>query len=439
MLILRLILSVVLLTNAFALGAALNRSLLHAAPRRSVVDGALVQRPAPGPPSFDSRYKLSLPHPVQDKNFYLLSLLQRDRKARKLLNQDEVLKSLAHQKVTALTKATSCDSAACFEELTRLDEREVEAVTTEFAGLASKPEFKRLANDDMRRSGVFIRYDDRSDSEMLAAAWQDAARGLNRILSVYCLGKDPHFKDIDRVSYDVSTAGYRDLLKAKIAQLKLAEDPLFFEPTLQFALGLLEVNRRDEAGRYEPLEEGENKAAVKALKHIRWRDYPYSFILVLGSGPGGSARLSPIGAKRADAGAQLYLEHKAPLLILSGGHVHPMQTPYCEAVEMKKYVMEKYKIPEAAILIDPHARHTTTNIRNAARLAFRYRIPTASALVTSSENHITSTVADEFRSRCLRELGYLPFESIKRISPVAAEFSPSVASLFFDANDPLDP
>jgi hypothetical protein len=135
----------------------------------------------------------------------------------------------------------------------------------------------------------------------------------------------------------------------------------------------------------------------------------------------------------------LFLEHKAPLIILSGGHVHPMQTPYCEAIEMKKYVMEKYKIPEANILVEPQARHTTTNFRDGARLAFRYRIPTALALVTSSESHITSSTSEEFRTRCLHELGYFPMEFIKRVSPVAAEFKPSVVSLFFDANDPLDP
>jgi uncharacterized SAM-binding protein YcdF (DUF218 family) len=201
----------------------------------------------------------------------------------------------------------------------------------------------------------------------------------------------------------------------------------------------MEINRRDEARRYEPLEQGENKAAIQNLKNIKWSDYPYPFILVLGYGPSDSAPLSPIGAQRTAVAAQLFLQHQAPLIIVSGGHVHPMRTPYCEAIEMKKYLMEKYKIPATSILVDPHARHTTTNFRNAARLAFRYRIPTDLALVTSSESHITSSTADEFRLRCEKELGYLPMEFIKRISPVAAEFKPSVASLFFDANDPLDP
>jgi hypothetical protein len=201
----------------------------------------------------------------------------------------------------------------------------------------------------------------------------------------------------------------------------------------------LEINRRDEAGRYEPLELGENKTAIQNLETIKWSDYQYSFILVLGSGPSDSARLSAIGAQRSDMAAQLFLQHKAPLIIVSGGHVHPMQTPYCEAIEMKRYLIQKYKIPEARILVEPYARHTTTNFRNAARLAFRYRIPTALALVTSSEDHIASVTGDQFRTRNLSELGYFPVEFIRQISAVEAEFKPSLTSLFFDANDPLDP
>jgi isocitrate dehydrogenase len=126
--------------------------------------------------------------------------------------------------------------------------------------------------------------------------------------------------------------------------------------------------------------------------------------------------------------------------MVSGGHVHPPQTPYCEAIEMKRYLMEKYKIPESSILVDPYARHTTTNFRNGARLALRYALPTdRTALVTSSEDHIASVTSEQFRTRNLNELGYFPVEFIRRVSAVAAEFKPAVLSLFFDANDPLDP
>ncbi len=440
MMLRRLILSVALVVSAFAQNAALAFTHSYGA-LESRTTGALAQQPARAASGFDSRYKLSLPHPVQDKNFYLLSLFQRRPQVRRLLGNDRVLSQLANETVKALKKAADCNDVNCFDELMRLNPATIEAVADELQKLANRNEFKLLARRDLRPSGVFSKYDDRSDAQMLVAAWKDAADGLNRILSVYGLGKDPRYKDIDRVSYDVNTEAYRNLVKAKIKEIKFAKAPLFFEPTLNFALKLMEINRRDEAGRYEPLEKGENKAAVQNLKNIKWSDYPYSFILVLGSGGRDlSTRISPIGAQRTDVAAQLFLQHKAPLIIVSGGFVHPMQTPYCEAIEMKKYLMEKYKIPESAILVEPHARHTTTNFRNAARLAFRYGIPTdRSALVTSSEDHITSSVHDDFRKRNLNELGYVPFDFIKRISPTEAEFKPSVTSLFFDANDPLDP
>ena len=71
----------------------------------------------------------------------------------------------------------------------------------------------------------------------------------------------------------------------------------------------------------------------------------------------------------------MYRQHQAPFIIVSGGRVHPYHTPYNEAFEMKKYLMDVWQIPESAIIIEPHARHTTTNFRNAARIMFRNGFP----------------------------------------------------------------
>ena len=431
MILRHLFLSVLLLTNtSFAPNSGLSSSGF-----------AFAQDARLSSAGFDPTYKLKLRNPVQDKNFYLLSLFQQNPEVRRLLSENRTLRKLSNDKRQSLGRAANCGDVNCLDQLLRFNGPTIEMVATELKTLAKRPAFRKLVMRDLRPSGAFIKYSDMSDAGMLVAAWKDAANGMNRLLRIYCLGKDPFYKNIDKVSFDVSSEEYRKLLKAKIAEIKLSKDSLFFEPTLNFSLKLLEANRRDEAGRYEPLEEGENKAVLQRLKEIEWSDYSYSFILVLGSGPADlNRRISPIGAKRADTAAQLFLEHKAPLIILSGGHVHPMQTPYCEAIEMKKYVMEKFKIPESSILIDPYARHTTTNFRNAARLAFRYGIPAErKALVTSSADHIAIVTKDGFRIRCTTELGYFPLESITQISPAAAEFKPSVASLFFDANDPLDP
>ncbi|HYW71973.1 MAG TPA: YdcF family protein [Pyrinomonadaceae bacterium] len=437
MLLRNLIVSIVLSANSFIPHAVLYSSAFQPTYNFTTIRPAAQGHDATG---FDSGYRLSLSKPVQDKNFYLLSLFQRDPDVRRLLRQDKTLNQLASVKVQSVENGGSCDDVRCFDRLIRLDTATVEAVAAELQKLANEPQLKRLAKNDLRPSGAFIKYRDQTDAQMLVSAWKDAAAGLNRILTIYCLGKDPRYKEIDRVSFDVSADAYRKLMKTEIEEITHAHEPLFFEPTLNFAIKLLEINRRDEAARYEPLEDGVNKAAVRNLTNIKWSNYPYSFILVLGSGPSDSARLSATGARRADVGAQLFLQHKAPLIILSGGHVHPMQTPYCEAIEMKKYLMEKYQIAETSILVEPQARHTTTNFRNAARLVFRYRIPAdRMAVVTSSEDHITATTSEAFRLRCLNELGYFPVEFIKRTSPVEAEFKPAAASLFFDANDPLDP
>ena len=61
-----------------------------------------------------------------------------------------------------------------------------------------------------------------------------------------------------------------------------------------------------------------------------------------------------------------------PFIIVSGGRVHPFKTQYIEAVEMKHYMIDVLGIPTSAIIIDPFARHTTTNVRNAGHMIMDY-------------------------------------------------------------------
>ena len=230
-------------------------------------------------------------------------------------------------------------------------------------------------------------------------------------------------------------------MKTKVAEINFKKNTLFFEPTLSYAMKLLEINKRDEAGRHELLEAKDNKKAFENLKNIKWNDYPYSVILVLGSGPGNSGlSISKEGMTRSDEAVKLFQAKQAPLIILSGGYVHPAHTPFCEAVEMKKYIMEKYKISEENILIEPHARHTTTNVRNAARIMFRDQIPTEKkGLITSSQSHIDYVAGETFKKRFMDEIGFVPMQIFQRISPVAIEFIPLKESLFVNSMETLDP
>src|SRR5438270_7014542 len=256
-----LILALVLLTNtSLAQYAGLDSSGFNS--YKLLTNTSFAQYARLNSSGFDTTYKLTFRNAVQDKNFYLLSLFQRHPEVRKLLSENKALKKLANDKLQALRMAANCNDVGCLDQLLRFSGPTIETVATELEGLAKHPEFKKLAMKDMRRSGVFIKYSRQSDTEMLIAAWKDAANGMNRLLSVYCLGNDPLYKDIDKVSFDVSSEAYRKLLKVKLTEIKLSKDALFFEPTLNFALKLLEANRRDEAGRYEPIEEGENKTCL---------------------------------------------------------------------------------------------------------------------------------------------------------------------------------
>lgn len=391
--------------------------------------------------SFDPNYQRIFNNPTQDKNFYLLSLLQNQNNLRKALNKNKTQILLSNRHLESLKSAANCTDVKCYDNIFRFNNDEINTISKVLESLKNDKNLIKLVQNHLRPSGMFIRYDQKSDSEMLVLAWQDAAKGVNHILDVFGLGKDSAYKDIDNVSYDVNGEEYRQILKTKVSEINLKKDPLFFEPTLAYAMKLLEANKRDEAGRHELLEAKDNKKAFENLRKIKWNDYPYSVILVLGSGPGNSGlNISKEGMTRSDEAVKLFQTKQAPLLILSGGYVHPAHTPFCEAVEMKKYIMEKYGIAEENILIEPHARHTTTNVRNAARIMFRDRIPTdKKGIITSSQTHIDYVIGDAFKKRFMDEIGLVPMQIFQRISPVAVEFIPLKDALFMNSMETLDP
>jgi hypothetical protein len=219
------------------------------------------------------------------------------------------------------------------------------------------------------------------------------------------------------------------------------ELPLFFQPSLRFALHLLDVNQRDEAGRLEPLERGVNAAVLRRIASIEWKKFPYSVIIVPGYGPEKPGwALAPEGKLRLELAARRYRQGKAPLILVSGGYVHPNQTQYCEAVEMKKSLAVDFGVPASAIIVEPQARHTTTNLRNAARLMYRYGIPFArTALITTDSYQSSYIESDAFTKRCADELHYQPGKIVKRLSEFDLTFTPALDSLQIDPMEPLDP
>jgi DUF218 domain len=369
--------------------------------------------------------------PVQDKNFYVLSLIQHTPGAAKALAEQPALKQILNLKRAVIEKGCE-QGTSCYMDGLRWTDAEIAAASQAL----SDPAVQKLLSDPLKESGMYVRY-----SNLPADAWPDAARSMNRIIDVYGDGKKPRYPEIDSPSFDVKAPAYAQMVRTAANLIHERDPKLFFEPTLEFSLYLLELNARDEAGRLEPLEQKENAAVVKRIPSIQWDRFPYTVIVIPGAGGDRTTwALSPAGKLRVEIAARRYKDGKAPLILVSGGYVHPNQTPYAEALQMKKSLMTDFGVPENAILIDPHARHTTTNLRNAARHMYRYGIPfEKTALISTDGSQSTYIEGAVFTKRCDDELGYQPHKILKRTSVFDLEFLPRIESLQLDATDPLDP
>lgn len=384
---------------------------------------------------------------IQDKNFYLLTAIQNDKGVSQLLENSSVFKTIFNKQQQEISsKLNSCkDSLSCLISVYQFREKELKSIEEELRLLMKdKKELQDFVKNNLRPSGKYENFKNYSDTELLLKAWQVCAKGMNRIMKVYGLGEAPQYAKMDSVSYDVHSEFYKgsvfmwaDLLHNK----KPKENRLFFQESLDFSLSLLYMNHRDEVDRYEPLEEKENKKAIAYLKQVNFDAFDYASVLILGNGPENyQDRLSAIGKLNLQLGVLEYEAKKAPLIIVSGGHAHPFRAAYCEAIEMKNELMNIYHIPEENILIDPFARHTTTNLRNASRLMIAYQMPLdKKSIVVTNANHSDYVGNPNFNARCMEELGYLPAIILKRLNSTTIEFVPKIESLHQNPIDPLDP
>lgn len=388
---------------------------------------------------------LAFADPVVGKNFYLFDAIARTPEVGAIVGRAPALKALRDARVAALARAVaSCGTEApCLANAFRWSDEELRTGEAALVTLSGDAGIRSFVQHALRPSGMFQAFEHEADATLLARAWRDAATGLNRIIDVYALGAKPRYPAIDAASYDTTTASYGRLLAILAAVLHEQRDSLttFYAPSLGFARRLLDAHRRDEAGRFEPLHEGENAAAVRRVRNVRWADYRYAAIVVPGAGPDRpDVALDPWAKARLELAVLRFRAGMAPFLIVSGGFVHPNQTPYNEALEMKRSLVRDFGVPADAVFIEPHARHTTTNLRNAARLALRHGFPPdRPLLVTSDQGQSAYISGQEFHDRCLREMGHVPGTLGRRLSPFDQEFTPSARALHADASDPLDP
>lgn len=382
---------------------------------------------------------------VQTKNYYLLTLLQQDSVVRKMLEKDTVLAAIAKNKLDGLAKAgKECSgSLACYAERMEFSEKEIADVSARLTALYNtRNALGRVVQNQLIASGTYVLFKNSSPAELLVKAWEQDARGVNFALGVYAEGKKPNYPLIDSISFNVHDRRYNSLLYTTTYTVasECAATGLFFVPALTCALRFLEINERDNAADYEPMAETVNKAAVNRIKIIKWTAYPYSLILVPGAGPEDpETPLSAEGMLRCRLAAVQYKKGSAPFIVVSGGKVHPYKTTWCEALEMKKFLIEKLKIPENAIIVEPHARHTTTNLRNCVRLIYRYGMPFNKACITTTSRGQSRMITNTLAARCRKELNEVPFQNGKRLTETEAEFYPAIDALHINPTEPLDP
>jgi hypothetical protein len=380
---------------------------------------------------------------VKAKNYYLLTLLEQDKEAGRLLKSDPVLVKLTQSKVASLqTSLTDCKDPLCLPARLKFTDEEIQMVSDRLKFLCKTGNaLDQLIKNHLMPSGTYGIYKNLAPASLLAKAWQQDAAAINYAIAVYAEGKKPNYPAIDSIGYNVKARTYYTLMYdcSTVVLQDVKDTGLFFEPGLQAALTYLEVNERHDAAGYEPMATTVNQAAYQRIKLIKWDEFPYSHILVPGAGPDNATTpLSGEGMLRCRLAAAQYRTGKAPFIVVSGGSVHPFKTKYNEALEMKVYLIKTMHIPENAIMIDPHARHTTTNIRNDARLIFRYGIPFTKPGYIVTDKAQTDFIMN-MAGRCQKELGYVPYKLGKRISETELEFYPTIESLQIDADEPLDP
>ncbi|MET0299222.1 MAG: YdcF family protein [Flavitalea sp.] len=264
---------------------------------------------------------------------------------------------------------------------------------------------------------------------------------VNHILNTYVGGAPLRYPKIDGGGFSKGDPAYIAKICEKITAALSApgSEVVFYAMPMLISLNILELNGRDEAARYDPITAGINKEAYYQVRKTEFEKFQYSAIIVPGLGPSDLARsLDSGGARRCVLAAAEYRKKKAPFIIVSGGHVHPDRTPFSEAIEMRKYLVEKLGVPASAVIAEPYARHTTTNVRNGLRIVYAFGMPANKPVMLVSDVFQSSYVM-MMKGRFMDEIGFLPYKSLQQDNDRKPYFIPDSAALRRNPYDPLDP
>lgn len=388
-------------------------------------------------------YHIMHPEDIAAKNYYFTYLLSQTESVRKLVEEQPILQKMSTEKQTKLNEANTT-----YERLYALkfSKKEILQASAALASLYKKNNaFDKLLKEQILPSGCYGQYREQG-AELIKKIWEQDANGLNYAIDVYGLGQKPNYPMIDSISFDINSKEYNNRIIPSVQNevaLWNEGSKLFCSLPMKGVDFLLSLNDRRQASDYEPLQQPSyNAPSYNMIASTQWEKYPYSAIFALGDGPKEKGVEISTGSRlRASIAAILYKQGKAPFIFVSGGKVHPYHTPFCEAIEMRKFLIQNFTIPFSNIIIEPHARHTTTNLRNIGRIMIREGFPiNKPALVTSSDKSVIDYIMSEkFNKRFIKELGNVPYRLGKRISDNAVEFYPLPSALIINPLEPMDP
>jgi len=268
-------------------------------------------------------------------------------------------------------------------------------------------------------------------------------RGLNAVLQTYGFGTQARYPMIDGPVEQTGGADFKALVADAIwlADAGKNDPTVRLDPSLALAIALVDVSERHDAVAFEPLDAAHNAAPFALARTLDWKRYRYSAIIIPGVGPENpTIPLSARGKLHLQLAARRFAQGDVAFIITSGAAVHPKGAHFVEAVEMRKALIERYRIPAERIVIEPYARHTTTNLRNATRRLHAMGAPLDKpTLIVANADQSRYITSPEFAARNPAELGYDPGTVGTRLSPYEVEFTPSLHSLRVDPWDPLDP
>lgn len=101
-------------------------------------------------------------------------------------------------------------------------------------------------------------------------------------------------------------------------------------------------------------------------------------------------------------------------VVVTGGAVYPAGTDVVEAQDMAR-ALRDLGVDDGRIVIEPRARHSTTNLRNAARLMFERGHRVAMVVTDPGQAfYLGVPHLSGFGARYVRELGHRPGLLLRR-------------------------